>query len=139
MSTRTTGKKRTIALILNEGCVKDGIAIHFAALIPAELTSPVMIATIYPTRIPTKIEMREIKPFPATATIAIAASVTIDRSGLVTKLFFAAPARLRPITITIVPVTTGGSSQLIQPMPAPRTISPTIASTTPVATTPPSA
>ncbi|CAB4784138.1 unannotated protein [freshwater metagenome] len=55
------------------------------------------------------------------------------------KLFFAAPAKLRPITITIVPVTTGGNSQLIQLIPDWRTIRPTAAKIKPVTTTPPRA
>jgi hypothetical protein len=41
--------------------------------------------------------------------------------------------------ITIEPVTSGGRSQLIQPIPTALTIKPTIARSTPVATTPPSA
>ena len=55
------------------------------------------------------------------------------------KLFFAAPARLRPITMTIAPVTTGGIIALIQPIPAARTTSPTRMRITPVKTMPPSA
>ena len=43
------------------------------------------------------------------------------------------------MTITIVPVTTGGSIQLIQPIPAWRTMRPTTAKITPVTTTPPRA
>ena len=69
----------------------------------------------------------------------IDARVIIPTSGPCTKLFFAAPARFNPITITIVPVTSGGRSQLIQPMPADLTMRPIIAKITPVATTPPRA
>ena len=60
-------------------------------------------------------------------------------NGSLVKFPFAAPAKLKPITITMVPVTSGGSSQLTQPMPAARTITPTRARTTPVKTIPPSA
>ena len=65
--------------------------------------------------------------------------VMIAIIGSLVKLPLAAPARLKPISITIVPVTTGGSSQLIQPIPAAFTAKPTSASTTPVKTMPPSA
>ena len=62
--------------------------------------------------------MRLIKPRANAAINAIAVKVTMAVAGPFTKLFFAAPAKLKPITITIVPVTTGGSNQLIQPIPA---------------------
>ena len=55
------------------------------------------------------------------------------------KLFFAAGARLRPINMTIAPVTIGGIIELIQPIPAARTTSPTRMRTTPVKTIPPRA
>ena len=70
---------------------------------------------------------------------AIDARVITPTSGPALKLFFAAPAKLRPITITMVPVTTGGNNQLIQPIPAWRTISPTAARSSPATTTPPRA
>ena len=55
------------------------------------------------------------------------------------KSFLAAPARFKPITITMVPVTTGGINVSIQPVPAALAIKPTTARRTPVATIPPSA
>ena len=55
------------------------------------------------------------------------------------KSFLAAPARFNPITITMVPVTTGGIKVSIQPVPAAFATNPTIASRTPVATIPPRA
>ena len=60
-------------------------------------------------------------------------------NGSFVKFPFAAPARLKPITITIVPVTTGGMITSIQPIPADLTMTPTSASTTPVKTIPPRA
>ena len=83
--------------------------------------------------------MRLKKPRENAAITAIDARVTRPTVGPATKLFFAAPAKFRPITITMVPVTTGGRSQLIQPIPAWRTMRPTRAKITPVTTTPPSA
>ena len=55
------------------------------------------------------------------------------------KSFFAAPARFNPITITIVPVTTGGSNISIHAVPAALAMNPTTASNTPAATMPPKA
>ena len=78
-------------------------------------------------------------PFVNAPTRATAARVTIAVSGAVTKLFFAAPAKLKPIIITIEPVTTGGSSQLTQPIPACLTIKPTSAKSAPVTRIPPRA
>ena len=80
--------------------------------------------------------MKPIEKAPITPMLA---KVIIAISGSLVKLPFAAPAKLKPINITIVPVTTGGRSQLIQPIPAARTASPTRARTTPVKTIPPSA
>ena len=60
-------------------------------------------------------------------------------TGAALKLLFAAPARLNPMIMTIEPVTSGGSNQLIQPIPTALTMRPTTASITPVANTPPRA
>ncbi len=49
------------------------------------------------------------------------------------------PARLSPITATTAPVTTGGMSASIQPVPASVTTRPISATTTPQAMIPPSA
>ena len=89
--------------------------------------------------IPPKMLMRLKKPLDAAPIIATAARVIRAVIGAALKLLFAAPARLKPIIMTIEPVTSGGNSQLIQPMPTAFTIRPTTASITPVATTPPSA
>ncbi len=70
---------------------------------------------------------------------AIAAKVIIPTSGPAARLFFAAPAKLRPITITMAPVTTGGNIHSIHFIPTARTIKPINARITPAATTPPSA
>ena len=83
--------------------------------------------------------MRLKNPRDAAAITAMEAKVITPTSGPAEKLFFAAPAKLRPMTITIVPVTTGGNIQLIQPIPACRTMRPTAAKIKPVTTTPPSA
>ena len=137
--TSTTGKKRTIALILNDGLVKCGIATHFAALNVSNFTSPCIIPNTYPTTTPPKILIRLMKPFVTAPMSATATRVTIATNGPFWKLPFAAPAKLRPMIMTIDPVTTGGSSQLTHPIPNWFTIKPTTASNTPVATTPPSA
>jgi len=70
---------------------------------------------------------------------AIARRVIVPSIGPLASPPLAAPARLKPITITMVPVTTGGNIQLIQPVPTARAIKPTRARRTPVATTPPRA
>ena len=79
------------------------------------------------------------KPLETAPIIATDARVMIAVTGAALKLLFAAPARLNPMIITIEPVTSGGKSQLIQPIPTAFTIRPTIARRTPVATTPPRA
>ena len=83
--------------------------------------------------------MRLKKPRELAAISAIEAKVMMPITGPAAKLFFAAPARFKPMTMTIVPVTTGGNIQLIQLMPAARTMSPTMARITPATTTPPRA
>ena len=84
-------------------------------------------------------EIRPKKPLENAAKNAIARRVTVPRTGPLARPPFAAPARLNPMTITIVPVTTGGSSQSIQPVPTILATRPTSAKRTPVATTPPRA
>ena len=64
----------------------------------------------------------------------IAPSVTMAVTGAVLKLFQAEGARLRPMSATIVPVTTGGMTTSIQ-----CTTTPTIISRTPVTRMPPTA
>ena len=128
-----------MALTLNSGVVKVGAATHFAAVIPSVFTSPITKATAYPTTTPRKIEMRPMKPREKAANPAIARRVIVPSIGPLANPPLAAPARLKPITITMVPVTTGGNIQLIQPVPTARAIKPTSANMTPVATTPPSA
>ena len=54
-------------------------------------------------------------------------------------MVLAAAARLKPIRATMVPVTTGGITNGIQPAPATCTTAPTTASATPVITIPPRA
>ena len=83
--------------------------------------------------------MRLRKPRDAAEIKAIDANVITPTIGPATKLFFAAPAKFKPMTMTMVPVTTGGSNQLIQPIPAWRTIRPTAVKIRPVTTTPPRA
>ena len=69
----------------------------------------------------------------------IVARVMRAVTGAASKLFFAAGARLRPISPTMAPVTIGGIRRLIHPAPNFCTIAPMIASPTPASTTPPSA
>ena len=83
--------------------------------------------------------MRPRKPLATAPINAIAARVMIAVTGACLKLLFAAPARFNPMINTIEPVTIGGKSQLIQPIPIALTTRPTTARITPVATTPPSA
>lgn len=68
-----------------------------------------------------------------------AASVTSAVTGAFAKLSFAAGARLKPISATIAPATTGGMSASIQPVPVTTTTRPARASSTPVAAIPNSA
>ena len=98
-----------------------------------------MKATAYPIASPAKMLILFKNPREIAAINAMELNVIIPIIGPATKLFFAAPAKFKPITITIVPVTTGGRSQLIQPIPAARTINPTSARSTPAITTPPRA
>jgi hypothetical protein len=75
---------------------------------------------------PTRISSRRIMPRVKTPTTAMATKVTacIHESKLVGAMFFTGiDARLRPITITIAPVTTGGIRRSIHRVPAAMTIS----------------
>jgi hypothetical protein len=74
-----------------------------------------------------------------TLTRMMVASVTTAVTGAASKLFFAAGARLRPISATMAPVTMGGMSRLIQPAPNFCTMAPTRAKAAPARTTPPRA
>ncbi len=69
----------------------------------------------------------------------IDSSVTTAVTGAVWTLVHATGARLRPISATIVPVTTGGIATSIQCTPILMTTRPTSASSRPVIITPPSA
>ena len=55
------------------------------------------------------------------------------------KFWYAVGARLKPISATIEPITTGGISTLIQRVPTLLTSRPSSARSTPVTITPPSA
>ena len=65
--------------------------------------------------------------------------VTSPTSGPFSKLVLAAGARLKPISATIAPVTTGGRVTSIQCVPTTCTTRPMTISVTPTATSPPSA
>lgn len=66
-------------------------------------------------------------------------SVTMPTSGPFSKLFFAAGARLNPMSATIAPVTTGGNDASSQRVPTTCTMPPITINSTPTATKPPSA
>ena len=66
-------------------------------------------------------------------------SVTSPTTGPFSKFAFAAGARLKPISATMAPVTTGGSVASSQPVPTTCTMAPMTISSTPTATRPPSA
>lgn len=66
-------------------------------------------------------------------------SVTMPTTGPLPKLVLAAGARLNPINATMAPVTTGGSVTSIQCIPTRCTVTPIAISTSPTATSPPSA
>ena len=66
-------------------------------------------------------------------------SVTRPTSGPFSKFVLAAGARLKPISATIAPVTTGGNVTSIQCVPTTCTTTPITMSTRPTATRPPSA
>ena len=66
-------------------------------------------------------------------------NVTRPTSGPFSKFVFAAGARLKPISATIAPVTTGGKITSIQCVPTRCTTAPMTISITPTATKPPSA
>ena len=65
--------------------------------------------------------------------------VTSAVMGAFMKFAFALGARLKPMSATIAPVTTGGMSFVSQPVPANCTITPTKKSDRPAMTIPPSA
>ena len=69
----------------------------------------------------------------------IASRVTSAVVGASMKLSLAAGARLKPISATIVPVTSGGISAESHPVPSTWTITPIRNSAAPAMTTPPRA
>ena len=82
-----------------------------------------MLATIRPTRISSRCTMPRVN----TATRPTHTKVTacIHESKLLAAMFLIGMlARLRPITATTAPVTTGGITRSIQPVPIACTIAP---------------
>jgi hypothetical protein len=97
-----------------------------------------MLATIRPTRISSRCVMPRVN----TATPATQMKVTpcIQASNAVGAMFLMGmPARLRPITATTAPVTTGGISASIQRVPVAMTMAPISVYSAPQAMMPPSA
>ena len=115
------------------------MATQLAASTPVKSTSPINAATAYPITKPAKMLIRPRNPRKNAEINPIARSVIKPTLCPCIKSFFAAPAKFNPITITMVPVTTGGRSESIQAVPAALAIKPTTASNTPAATIPPKA
>lgn len=86
-----------------------------------------------------RIARRPNRPRPSTVTSAMTTRVTVPVTGETTKLFFAAGARLSPMSATIAPVTRGGISARSQLAPSTCTTRPMRKSVTPASTTPPRA
>ena len=154
--TNTTGTNSPSTARLKVGVVNVGSPNQPAARTAVKSTSPRSTATAYPTSTPTRIESRPRIPLNRTVTSTIARSVASPVKGAArnplvhdSTIFppttdwlhvpHATGARLRPISATIVPVTTGGITTSIQRDPARCTTRPTTASRSPVTMTPPRA
>ena len=98
--------------------------------------SPNAPATTYPSTTARKIDSRDSKPRKTTVARMTADSVSRASQGDCWKLPQAAGARLNPISATIVPDTTGGSSASTQPVPVFTTMRPISASSRPTAMIP---
>jgi len=97
---------------------------------------PLNAAQMKPTATPRKIEMRPRKPRKSTAKRMIATRVIVAVAGSSAKLLQAVGARLKPMSATMAPATTGGIRASTQRRPTNCTTSPTTARSTPTATTP---
>ena len=138
-STSTTGRKRNSTFQWNSGAWKGGRPIQAASPTGVKSTWPCTSATRYPTTMPMRMDNRPSSPVNSTAATTIARVVAKVVSGTSTMAWVVEPARFSPISATMVPITTGGISAWIQPVPARCTMSPTRNRATPVVSTPPRA
>ena len=86
-----------------------------------------------------KIASRPMMPRKNARTATSSTRVTSPTSGPFSKFCFAAGARLKPISATIAPVTTGGRVASSQRVPTKCTTAPMTIRMSPTATNPPSA
>ena len=99
---------------------------------------PVKAANSHPTSTPMRMDRRESSPRVATVTTTTVSSVTPATQGWVSTLETAVGARLKPMSATMAPVTTGGMTASMTRLPAHSTMMPTRMSAAPVSSTPPS-
>ena len=95
-------------------------------------------AKTQPITTPTRMPNRPSSPGPTTVTSRIETSVTVAISGCDSKEPTAVGARLRPISATTAPVTTGGMTASMTRLPIRRTATPININTMPTAMTAPS-
>ena len=114
------------------GAAKSGSPTQAAEPTAAKSTCPASTAATYPTTTPMRIDSRPASPRATTATTTMVSSVSVATQGAAAKLDVATPPRLKPMRATIAPVTTGGISASIQPVPVAVTTRPTAASSRPV-------
>lgn len=127
---RATGTMNRIACQLNSGAVNFGSSSQGAVTIAAVSTTPKTNDRVKPTSTPAMIGTRRKIPLPNTATTRVVSSAGIEiiiavRYGsnslpspaLPIAMFAAIGAIARPIEMITGPITTGGSSLSMKPVP----------------------
>ena len=139
ISTSTTGRNSGSTWRLNSGAWNGGRPTQAASPTAVKSTWPWASASTYPARMPTRMDSRPTRPRNSTAVSTTASAVPKVVRGTSCMAAVVAPARFRPISATMVPITAGGMRAWIQPVPDRCTTTPIAASSSPVAMMPPSA
>ena len=97
--------------------IDNGIPIHAASSSFAKSTSPIKAARIYDAMTPRRIGTIFIIPFPQMEEPITTVMATMERSQFCEQLLMAEPESVRPIAITIGPVTIGGKKRITFSVP----------------------
>ena len=91
-----------------------GMPIHAASLSGVKSISPQQAAVMYDSNTPSNIGTMRIMPRPHIEAQMVVAMATMASIQLVWQLVMAEPVSVRPMAITIGPVTTGGKKRSIR-------------------------
>jgi len=105
----------------NEGLTNCGKANQGASITGLKSTKPNRLAVRYPTMIPQKIGINFNIPRPNIEARMAVSRATSASGQFSFAIFTPEPANDRPIKIITGPITTGGKSRLIKPIPLQRT------------------